>query len=247
MARTHKSISIRCGKIQALGNDLMVEDYEVPGKGLSFVEVCDRDWRKLFDGALDLTHYSYSCQRVGRCMRLAIVEDGEWVGGIVLGSTFPNILVRDESVGLRKFVTNYKQRGLTNPWSRKNRQYWGNLQKVVNHARTFVFPQAQGRGIGIRAHRLLLTQGVAMWENKYQDQVYALDTLCTADESKLFLLNGWTRAGQTKGYTLDRTEVFSKSLKVVDDREKGIKNNGALRKGENSVQWWVWTIQLHAF
>jgi hypothetical protein len=86
-----------------------------------------------------------------------------------------------------------------------------------------------------------------MWEEKYRDRVYALDTLCTADESKLFLLNGWTRAGQTKGYTLDRTEVFSKSLKVVDDREKGIKNNGALRKGENSIQWWVWTIQLHTF
>ena len=247
MARTHKSIGIRCETIQQLGNECMVEDYDFPSRRLAFVEVRDRNWRKLFDEALDLTHYSFSCQRVGRCMRLAIIEDGEWVGGIVLGSTFPNILVRDESVGLRKFVTNYKRRGLTNPWSRKNRQYWRNLQKVVNHARTFVFPQFQGRGIGIRAHRLLLTKGVALWEQKYRDQVYALDTLCTADESKLFLLNGWTRAGQTKGYTLDRTEVFSKSLKVVDDREKGIKNNGALRKDENSIQWWVWTIQLHVF
>src|SRR5713226_570320 len=234
MARTHKSIGIRCEKIQALGNDLMVGNYDFQNRGLSFVEVCDSNWRKLFDEGLDLTHYSYSCQRVGRCMRLAIVEDGEWVGGIVLGSTFPNILVRDESVGLRKFVTNYKKRGLASPWSRKNLQYWKNLQKVVNHARTFVFPQFQGKGIGIRAHKVLLTKGVNMWEHKYRDQVYALDTLCTADESKLFLLNGWTRAGQTKGYTLDRTEVFSKSLKVIDDREKGIKNNGALRKGENS-------------
>src|SRR5207237_3349007 len=136
-----KSIGIRCEKIQKLGNDLMVADYDFPSRRLSFVEVRDSNWRKLFDEALDLTHYSYSCQRVGRCMRLAIVEDGLWVGGIVLGSTFPNILVRDENVGLRKFVINYKRRGLVNPWTRKNRSYWRNLQKVVNHARTFVFPQ----------------------------------------------------------------------------------------------------------
>jgi GNAT superfamily N-acetyltransferase len=247
VARTHKSIAIRCEKIQQLGNELMFEDYDFSPKRLSFVEVSDGGWRKLFDEALDLVHYSHSCQRVGRCMRLAIVEDGQWVGGIVLGSTFPNILVRDENVGLRKFVINYKRRGLVNPWTRKNRSYWRNLQKVVNHARTFVFPQFQGKGIGIRAHRLLLSKGVEMWEQKYRDQVYALDTLCTADESKLFLLNGWTRAGQTKGYTLDRTAVFSKPLKVFDDREKGIKNNGALRKPKNSVQWWVWTIQFRSF
>jgi hypothetical protein len=247
MARTNKSIISRCEKLQKLGDDLMGLNYDFPPKRLSFVEVTDRDWRRLFDEGLDLIHYSHSCQRVGRCMRLAIVENGQWVGGIVLGSTFPNILVRDENVGLRKFVTNYKRRGLLNPWTSKNRSYWRNLQRVVNHARTFVFPQFQGKGIGIRAHGLLLTKGVEMWEQKYRDQVYALDTLCTADESKLFLLNGWTRAGQTKGFTLDRSAVFSKPLKVVDDREKGIKNNGALHKPENAVQWWVWTIQLKAF
>src|SRR5438067_13823761 len=124
MARTNKSIGIRCGKIQELGANLMVEHYDFPESGLGFVEVCDREWRKLFDEALDLVHYSHSCQRVGRCMRLAIIEDGQWVGGIVLGSTFPNILVRDKDVGLRKFVTNYKKRGLKNPWTRDNKLYW---------------------------------------------------------------------------------------------------------------------------
>jgi hypothetical protein len=247
MARTHKSVTMRCGKIHKLGTDYMVKEYLFHERGLAFVEVRHKQWRKLFDEALDLIHYSRSCQRVGRCMRLAIVEDGQWVGGIVLGSTFPNILVRDEAVGLRKFVTSFKKRGLSSPWSRENKPYWRNLQRVVNHARTFVFPQFQGRGIGIRAHALLLTEGVGMWESKYRDKVYALDTLCTADESKLFLSNGWTRAGQTKGYTLDRRKVFSKGLKVIDDWKGGIKNNGALRKGEDSVQWWVWAIQLKPF
>lgn len=247
MARTHRSIGIRCAKIQTEGTGLMVKDYDFSKRGLVFVEVLDSSWRHLFDETLNLVHYSRSCQRVGRCMRLAIIEDGQWVGGIVLGSTFPNILVRDENVGLRKFVTNYKKRGLVNPWTRDNKSYWKSLQKVVNHARTFVFPQFQGRGIGIRAHRLLLTEGVKMWEQKYRDKVYALDTLCTAGESKLFLVNGWKRAGLTKGYTLDRSRVFSKSMKVVDSRKMGIKNNGALRKGKQSIQWWVWTIQFKHF
>jgi GNAT superfamily N-acetyltransferase len=247
MARTHKSIGIRCAKIQTEGGGLMALGYDFSKTGLAFLEVRDRRWRRLFDETLNLVHYSRSCQRVGRCMRLAIIEDGEWVGGIVLGSTFPNILVRDERVGLRKFVTDYKRRGLSSPWTRENKSYWRNLQKVVNHARTFVFPQFQGRGVGIRAHRLLLTAGVKMWEQKYGDQVYALDTLCTAGESKLFLVNGWTRAGLTKGYTLDRSRVFSKTMKVVDSRKKGIKNNGALRKGEQNIQWWVWTIQFKRF
>jgi len=247
MARTHKSVIVRCVKIQEMGTSCMAKNYDFPPKGLSFVEVNDGAWRMLFDEALDLIHYSGSCQRVGRCMRLAVVEDGQWVGGIVLGSTFPNILVRDEAVGLRKFVTNYKKRGLRNPWSRDNKSYWNNLQKVVNHARTFIFPQFQGRGLGIRAHGLLLTEGVGLWEKKYRDKVYALDTLCTADESKLFLSNNWMRAGQTKGYSSNRSEVFSKPMKVLDDEAKGIKNNSALQKSENGTQWWVWVIQLRRF
>ena len=247
MARTFKSIRLRCERIQAEGLQYLATTQKVSHNGINFIEVQDKNWRWLYDEALDLVHYSNSCQRVGRCMRLAIVEDGEWVGGIVLGSTFPNILVRDEVVGLRKFVTDYKERGLASPWSRENKSYWSNLQRVVNHARTFVFPQCQGRGIGIRAHRSLLTDGIKLWEHKYQEPVYALDTLCTADESKLFLLNGWTRAGQTKGYTLDRKNIFSKTLAVVDDRKQGIRNNGALCKGENSTEWWVWVIQLKEF
>jgi len=247
MARTYKSVIARSSKIQELGTAHMMKNYEFLRKGLGFVEVVDSYWRKLFDEALGLIHYSGSCQRVGRCMRLAVVEDGQWVGGIVLGSTFPNILVRDEAVGLRKFVTNYKKRGLKNPWSRDNKSYWRNLQRVVNHARTFIFPQFQGRGLGIRAHGLLLTEGVKMWEQKYRDRVYALDTLCTADESKLFLSNNWIRAGQTKGYSSNRGEVFSKPMKVLDDEKSGIKNNSALQKSESGTQWWVWVIQLRRF
>ncbi len=43
---------------------------------------------------------------------------------------------------------------------------------------------------------------------KYNDRVYALDTLCTADESKLFLRNNWQQVGQTKGYSSDTAKLL---------------------------------------
>jgi len=218
---------------------------EIPDSSMHFIEIIDSQWRLLFDQALDEIHYARSCQRVGRCMRLAIIEDGKWTGGIVLGSTFPNILVRDEALGLRKFVTDYKSRGLSNPWSSKNQLYWGNLQKIVNHARTFVFPRFQGKGIGIRAHAKLLSTGKELWEQKYGDEVVAFDTLCTADDSKLFLRNGWIRAGQTKGYSSDKGKVLSNAIGVKEDKKAGIINNVGLISGNN--KWWVWVLQFRDF
>lgn len=231
-------------KIEQTANQLLKE-YEMPNGSMCFVEVTDPQWRRLFDQALDEIHYAGSCKRVGRCMRLAIIEEKEWVGGIVLGSTFPNILVRDEAVGLRKFVTDYKSRGLSNPWSGKNRLYWDNLQKIVNHARTFIFPRFQGKGIGIRAHAKLLSSGKDIWEQKYNDEVFAFDTLCTADDSKLFLRNGWKRAGQTKGFSSDKNKVLSNAIGVKEDKKAGIINNVGLIPGDTN--WWVWVVQFREF
>lgn len=245
MTKNVEKVLKKCDEIQQAGNELMTTKYTCPKSGLRFIEISSKAWRLFYDEALDLIHYSGSVQRVGRCMRLAIVENGEWAGGIVLGSTFPNILVRDRAVGLRKFVKDYKDRGLSNPWSGENRLYWDNLQKVVNHARTFIFPKFQGMGLGIRAHAELLSSGVKMWENKYKDEVYALDTLCTADDSKLFLRNGWERAGQTKGFSSDRNKILSNAIGVKEDREAGIVNNVGLSPG--NTKWWVWVIQIKEF
>jgi|SRR5271168_4317251 len=87
---------------------------------LWFHVVEDPELRRYFDLALDRTHYARSCQRVGRCMRLAIIKESAWVGGIVLGSTFPNIGVRDEALGLKQFVKGFSDRGLRNAWCAEN-------------------------------------------------------------------------------------------------------------------------------
>lgn len=224
-------------KIEQAAEQLL-EGYAIPNKLMCFVEVADPQRRRLFDQALDEIHYAGSCQRVGRCMRLAIFESGQWIGGIVLGSTFPNILVRDEALGLRQYVGDYKQRGLKSPWSRENIPYWEALQKVINHARTFIFPRFQGTGKGITAHKLLLTEGIALWKAKYQDDVIGLDTLCTHDDSRLFKDNGWTLVGRTEGYTSDPSQVFSKRVFMED--WKTIKNNVALSKIQGSTRWFVW-------
>lgn len=221
-------------KIQHLGQEVLVEHYAPQWKrSMGFQIVDDPALRMYFDFGLDRLHYAKSCQRVGRCMRLAIITGRQWVGGIVLGSTFPNIEVRDQALGFKDFVRNCRDRGLRNPWCAENVEYWGALQTVVNHARTFVFPQFQGRGLGKMAHKLLLTEGVELWERKYSCQVYALDTLCDSSDSGLFVSNGWTLVGMTKGFSADYSAKFTESSNTAP-----VINNAALKAGR--VRWQVW-------
>jgi hypothetical protein len=227
--------SIRCQGELILRQD--PDARHAPSK-LQLVEVRDAFLRSMFDEALDLTHYAKSCQRVGRCMRLAVIWDNHWSGGIVLGSTFPNVGVRDQALGMKIFVGGYAARGLKNPWSGKNHSYWDCLQTIVNHARTFIFPKFQGRGLGKEAHRMLLGSGVRIWEAKYRQRVYALDTLCDHSDSGLFVANGWTHVGQTKGFTANYRKSFS--------LKKGVRtsiNNAALRPGRTKWEVWVRVVR----
>jgi hypothetical protein len=224
---------------QAEGQSILNRFITKSRRQLRLVEI-PAPLRQAFDKALDEIHYARSCKRVGRCMRLAICYENQWAGGIVLGSTFPNVEVRDEFVGLKQYVRGYKNRGLKSPWSRENTDYWMRLQRIVNHARTFVFPSFQGRGIGIRAHKLLLTEGIMLWQEKYKDKVAALDTLCDHGDSKLFLVNGWTLAGETKGYCSNPQSTFSKR----GDEETPIKNNVALSLHPERRKWVVWVKMI---
>lgn len=191
--------------------------------------------RNAFDSALNLIHYAGACPRVGRCMRLLILEEGRWAGGIVLGSTFPNIGVRDEALGLKEYVRNHHLRGLRSPWASENKDYWSRLQKVVNHARTFVFPRFQGRGIGIEAHQRLLSEGRDYWESRYRDRVAAFDTLCDSVDSGLFEKNGWDHVGLTAGFRSDP----QRALVQRDNESSTLVNNVALRQGSHRWQVWV--------
>ncbi len=206
--------------------------------GLHLVRVANPSVRDLFDEGCDEIHYAGACRRVGRCMRLAVLKDGQWAGGIVLGSTFPNIGPRDKALGLKKFVLGWQARGLVSPWARENTQYWSALQSIVNHARTFVFPAYQGSGLGVDAHALLLTQGKRIWEEHYQCGVAAFDTLCTHPSSRLFAENGWELVGQTKGYSRAPAEVLSKRAFAQEWRT--ISDNAGLAKLEGSTKWWIW-------
>jgi len=207
---------------------------------MCFVEVKDKGLRRIFDAALDSIHYAGACQRVGRCMRLAIIHKSAWVGGIVLGSTFPNIDVRDRFVGLKKYVVRSRTRGIEHPWSSGNQAYWKRLQQIVNHARTFVFPAFQGKGLGTRAHKLLLKEGISIWRRKYSDNVIALDTLCDHGDSRLFLENGWTLVGQTKGYQSNPRAPFA----TRSPETRGLRNNVGLIQKSNSRKWLVWVKLL---
>lgn len=196
-----------------------------------------RSFRKVFDQALEELHYAGSCQRVGRCMRLAIVDGQRWLGGIVLGSTFPNVDCRDVALNFKRFVRGDHVANLRSPWARENRAYWERLQSVVNHARTFVFPEYQGKGIGVAAHELLLTEGVACWLDRYPGPVIALDTLCDSRDSGLFLRNAWIHVGVTRGFGSD-----SRTRLAQDDGDHQLRNNVGLKP--TNRQWEVWVRPL---
>jgi len=227
----------RAEDIRLMGNDLLKDHGKIP-KRLSFIVVESPQMRRVFDEAAEEIHYAGSCQRVGRCMRLAIVMNGEWIGGIVLGSTFPNIRPRDDAFGLTKFIENWRERGLVSPWARENQDYWMRLQLIVNHARTFIFPKFQGQGLGVRAHALLLTEGVWLWEGYYGSPVYGFDTLCTHPNSRLFADNGWILVGRTKGYSRDPNKIFSR--RAFEEEWKNIKDNAGLGLIEGNMRWWIW-------
>ena len=236
--KKERKINLRVFEVFERGQSIFEAACRLRKRKMYFVEVTNPEWRRLFDEALDLLHYAGACQRVGRCMRLAIIHERQWVGGIVLGSTFPNIDVRDRALGLKKFVKGFKSRGLGNPWARENQLYWKALQRVVNHARTFIFPMFQGKGLATLAHSLLLKEGVELWQKKYGDQVYALDNLCDHGDSKLFAKNGWTLVGETKGYRSDRKSVFSH--RFVKHRLKMVRNNVGLQRWPDGRRWLVW-------
>lgn len=159
----------------------------------------------------------------------------------MLGSPFPNIGCRDEAFGLTAFTHGYRDRGLISPWASENREYWDALQQIVNHARTFVFPKFQGRGLGVAALRLLPTDGVRLWEDRYGSGVIGFDTHCTSATSRLFLDNGWTLVGRTKGYSRDRRRVFSE--RAVSG-EVTVKDNAGLMQRRRNVRWWTWVRRL---
>lgn len=228
------------GEIQGYGTFILRRS-SLSRESMQFVRVEDRQLRVLFDLACDQLHYAGSCQRVGRCMRLAILVDGQWAGGIVLGSTFPNIRCRDDAFGLTKHVSDWKVRGLPNPWARENDLYWQNLQRIVNHARTFIFPVFAGRGMAIKAHGLLLTEGSAIWTSRY-GPFNGFDTLCTEPKSKLFLANGWSLVGRTQGFSRDPSTVLSR--RAAGGSIEGVADNAGLTRKKGATRWWVWVRRL---
>jgi hypothetical protein len=210
-------------------------------RDLRFHQVTGRDLRDIFDEACERLHYAGSCRRVGRVMRLAAMAEGEWIGGIVLGSPFPNIRSRDDAFGISKYAMNVRRRGLDNAWTRENTEYWNRLQLIVNQARAFVFPQFSGRGYGVRMHRLLESQGRRLWEARY-GELAGFDTLCTESSSRLFSDNSWIRVGRTLGHTRDPNRRLSR--RVAEGGVEGVRDNAGLSPVPNGTRWWVWVRVL---
>jgi hypothetical protein len=208
---------------------------------LHFVPVASRELRDIFDQACDEIHYAGACRRVGRCLRLALIYRGQWAGGTVLGSPFPNVGARDVAFGLTKYTVGYRERGLISPWASENRDYWDRLQHIVNHARTFVFPLFQGAGLGVRAVSLLPTEARELWQAKYCDEVIGFDTHCTSPTSRLFLDNSWELVGRTKGFSRNGKHAFSQR---AADAVLQVRDNAGLSHRRKNPRWWTWVLRI---
>ena len=225
--------------IRLKGTQLLHDQLSLPRR-LSLVPVESNEARLLFDDACEKIHYAGACRRVGRRFRLAIISKGEWVGGFVLGSPFPNLRARDDAFGLTRWVLNWEQRRLASPWASENEEYWRRLQQIVNHARAFVFSAAQGRGIGIRAHSLLESEGSHYWRARYGGRVAGFDTLCNHASSRLFAANRWNLVGRTAGYRRDPSITLSR--RALNQRRQG--DNAGLSPRTDGVRWWIWVRKL---
>jgi hypothetical protein len=225
--------------LQIAGSDLIRDEWVLPRR-LALVPVTSREGKSIFDTACDQIHYAGACHRVGRRMRLAVVSRGRWVGGIVLGSTFPNIRPRDDAFRLTRWVVDWQERGLVSPWASENDQYWRRLQQVVNQARAFVFPAEAGSGLGVRSHLLLETEGLHYWQAKYE-RAAGFDTLCNHPTSRLFTSNGWTLVGRTLGHSRDPYSALSRR---VTDRTLVVRDNAGLTARPLGERWWVWVRVL---
>lgn len=226
-------------EIQTAGTEYLRSEWKLPRR-LALVPVESRSAKRVFDTACQQLHYAGACRRVGRRMRLAVVCRGRWVGGIMLGSTFPNLRPRDDAFGLTKWVVSWQERGLVSPWAAENHEYWRRLQQVVNQARAFVFPGEAGGGIGIRAHALLETEGLHHWESRYE-RAAGFDTLCDHDSSRLFTENGWRLVGRTLGHSRDPNTQLSR--RVVEDGRR-VRDNAGLTERPEGARWWVWVRVL---
>jgi len=149
-----------------------------------------------FNQALDRLHYAGRCHPVGRFVRFAVYESEDWVGGFVLRNTIPHVTCRDRFFGLYSF-----RRGGRFPSSRSG--YWPLLNEIVNIGRIFVFPKAQGKGIGIRIVALAESSAIKYWKNLYDSEVIGLDCLdlATPEHAKIFANNSWTFLGRTTGHS----------------------------------------------
>lgn len=228
--------------LRALGSSALLLDRKITDRSrLTMHEITDRQMKGLFDHVCQSLHYAGACRRVGRLMRLALVLNGEWVGGIVLGSPFPNLAPRDAAFGLKCHVSDWAERGLTSPWARENVLYWNGLNMIVNQARTFVFPEFAGRGVGIEAHGMLTGRGKRLWERRY-GRVIGFDTLCPHPRSKLFSENGWQLVGRTKGYRRDPSLTLSQ--RAATGNLEDVRDNAGLSLPPRPKKWWIWVKVL---
>jgi hypothetical protein len=205
---------------------------EEKGKtGLHFRLCTKRKTGKKFTEALQQLHYAGSCKSVGRFLRLMLLDDSRWVGGLIIRNALPIVQCRDEFFGINQFRKSGRIPKSGSP-------YWDKLNRIVNMARAFIFEEFQGLGYGTKMIQLLETDAVKIWKRKYGFLPIGYDCLDNAppEKAKIFLNNGWDFIGRTRGYSHSRC--------YKPGKVKSQSNPISGRMEKSSFQWYVYTKKL---
>lgn len=133
-------------------------------------------------------HYSQPKGFVGRNICYAVFHDGICYGHIVGGSATRFLPGRDDFLGLD---------------AKKH------LNEIVNNIFFHIEPKNGKyplRNFATKVIELFEKTVIKDWQDKYGNKVIALETLIELPRSgECYRRAGWTKTGQTKGYTCKRT------------------------------------------
>ncbi len=132
------------------------------------------------------THYSKPKGFVGRNICYAVFHDNKYFGHIVGGSATRHLSGRHEFL----------------------KTHDGQLVNIVNNIFFNVSPAEEKypiRNFTTAVVKLFVVRIMTDWENKYGDIVLGFETLVEKPRiGELYKRAGWTKVGETKGYTCKR-------------------------------------------
>jgi len=147
----------------------------------------------VYDALLDEQHYLKSGPLVGEQLRYVAECDGQWVALLSWSAGSYHLADRDQWIG----------------WSDEQRHR--RLPFVVNNSRFLIPRGIDCPNLASRVMKLCLQRLPSDWESKYAHGVLVVESFVDPQlfRGTAYQASGWTRLGQTRGYSRVRREYYT--------------------------------------